>query len=1006
MSNVALDQLVAVIAEFKREDPMAPVTVLVPSNVSGRAVGWRLAQGLGNGRTAVAGLRITTLARMAESVAAVTLQPRRPLLPSILAAAWRSELEAASSLDGWVFADVWEHPSTVAALVNAYRDLREVPERLDFGHEAGTVPQETIRLARGVRSRLRVDWYDQQDLFLAASRLADDDPAAFREFGSIVHYLPGDESLTALTFLESLNRAIGVRTVDDPQPHHADRILHASDSDDEVRAVLREVMAELGKGAKAHRLAIVYTRPDPYVRVIHGLLRGAGIAFNGRGGIPVSEISCARAFLTILELRARKYPRAQLFEALASWPMRQLGSGERTPLVSWERISREANVAGGEELDVGWSRRLATFAGHERNALRRDHIDSLAAFVTALDERLRAIDGATSWQQVSTLASSLLTDLLGELDDIRSWQQDEKRAFVTLFQTLGDLRALDEYGPPGGLDALVDILTTELESAVPREGKFGHGVFVGPVSQARGLDLDRIWVVGLAEDMYPGRQQEGALLPEPLRATTPGLLTARDRVGRLERDLTRAFAAAAQVTATFPRGDLRASTEKLPSRLLLPSLRLLVGRPHLAATTWQSAPSVPTVIECASHAAGVRNTPSPATEQEWAMRSALAAHDSLDDPVYLAARHLLGQRWGPDFTRFDGNLNHVEGLPDLARGERFISPTALESYARCPYAYFIRRLLRVEPVEEPTVNSAIAPIALGNIFHHAFDRFFTAEQQAGSLPEAGQPWTPTQHARLKEVVDRVISEFEERGELGHPTLWSFIEPKVRADLDAMLSADSTWRAGVGAAPVAAELRFGGDDPDRPAAVVPVPGGEVRFVGSADKVDVAGDTVFITDIKTGKADGFRKIDPNRGEPNWTMDGTKLQLPVYAKAALAAIPDATMAQAQYWFVHGRSAGERVKLPLHDEVAAHFSSVVGTLVGGIARGHFFKKPSKEPGFLWVDCEFCTPGRAGHEATRRSYVAKRRHPDLIDILEVIDPEGAEEVRRAAWAGDEHDDH
>jgi hypothetical protein len=52
---------------------------------------------------------------------------------------------------------------------------------------------------------------------------------------------------------------------------------------------------------------------------------------------------------------------------------------------------------------------------------------------------------------------------------------------------------------------LRDALETELAGARTRVGRYGEGVFVAPLSAAVGLDLDVIYVVGLSEDLYPGR---------------------------------------------------------------------------------------------------------------------------------------------------------------------------------------------------------------------------------------------------------------------------------------------------------------------------------------------------------------------------------------------------------------------------------------------------------------------------------------------------------------------
>lgn len=1009
MAEAALDALVRAIANVKRDDPMAAVTVIVPSNLAGRTVAWRLASGLGDGRRAIAGIRITTLARLAESVATVRLHPRRPLLPSILAAAWRAELAAVKArFQPWVFAEVWDHPSMVSALVRAYRDLREVRES-DLPTEAlGTVPAETVRLAGQVRHRLAADWYDQQDLFVAASELVRTEPGAISEFGVLLRYLTGEEPPTSQAFLAALEASFAVTTIDEPAvvgaASTADRVLHASDADDEVRMVIREVVASLTGDQSARRLAILYSRPDPYVRLIQSHLRAAGIEFNGRGGIAVAEMASSRAFLGLLALRDRRYPRPRLFEVLSTWPLRQFGSGEPVHTVSWERVSREANITGGEateSVEVGWARRLNDLTEHlqvrsnkSSEKWRRDRIEhtitdarDLGVFVKALDGRLGLLDQASSWESVAQNSVALLGELLGGVEDIRAWEHDEKRAFVTLRTTLTGLASLDAYGPPSGLSNILEVIAAQLESAVPRTGKFGQGVFVGPIAQARGLDLDKVWVVGMSEDMYPGSQQEDALLPDDLRSLTPGLVGVRERIDRLRIDFEAALRSAHLVTVSFPRGNLRKSAERLPSRLLLPTLRHLSANPHLAATEWQSVPTCDSVLDGPSFAGSINTTESPATDQEWSLRYVAALGGQFDDPVFRAGRELRSARLGKEFSRYDGNLSGTDDLPDLATSGRPTSPTSLESFAGCPFAYFVKRLLRVEPVVEPTATGPISPLDLGNIFHYTMDRFLTGEKHASTLPGAGQPWRLEHYERLIATATTVIAEHEAAGRLGHSTLWGFNQPGVLRDLRSMLDDDSAWRAANGSEPVDSELAFGFGE--HPPVEIAVPGGTVLFVGSADKVDRREGTVYVTDIKSGRRSGFVKIE---GGANPTLNGTKLQLPIYAKAARQAY-GADAAEARYWFVRGQDAGKQIQLPLTEELEETFAHVVGTLANGIARGHFFKKPSKDPGFLWVDCEFCTPGGAGHHTARSGYERKRADPGLLDLLTVIDPEGAAAV-------------
>jgi hypothetical protein len=129
-------------------------------------------------------------------------------------------------------------------------------------------------------------------------------------------------------------------------------------------------------------------------------------------------------------------------------------------------------------------------------------------------------------------------------------------------------------------------LGLELADDLPREGRFGTGVLVAPLGSAIAVGLDVVFVVGLAEELVPGRLREDALRPERVRALAPGQLAPwRDRLDRQHRQLLAALAAAPERIVSFPRGDLRRSSTRLPSRWLLPSLRALSG---LQATRWES----------------------------------------------------------------------------------------------------------------------------------------------------------------------------------------------------------------------------------------------------------------------------------------------------------------------------------------------------------------------------------------------------------------------------------
>src|SRR5438552_11302292 len=109
----------AAVAEAKGDDPLAPVTVAVPSTYAGLALR-RRRSALGS-----VNVRFQSLNRLAELLGAPVLaEPdRRPLTPAVRAEAVRQVLAA----DAGPFGAVADHPSTIAALETTFTELGRAP---------------------------------------------------------------------------------------------------------------------------------------------------------------------------------------------------------------------------------------------------------------------------------------------------------------------------------------------------------------------------------------------------------------------------------------------------------------------------------------------------------------------------------------------------------------------------------------------------------------------------------------------------------------------------------------------------------------------------------------------------------------------------------------------------------------------------------------------------------------------------------------------------------------
>jgi RecB family exonuclease len=348
-----------------------------------------------------------------------------------------------------------------------------------------------------------------------------------------------------------------------------------------------------------------------------------------------------------------------------------------------------------------------------------------------------------------------------------------------------------------------------------------------------------------------------------------------------------------------------------------------------------------------------------------------------DDFVYARGAEMVAARRSAAFTRFDGNLAHV-GITAPSQ----TSASRLERWMGCPFAYFLADVLGVEPVENPEDALMITPFAKGELVHLVLERFI--RDILDQPPEPNTPWTAEHRARMESIAATVCADFADRGLTGRPIFWGVDEARIKADLQRFLDEDGAVRRTAGARPHAAELPFGLRGATVPAVTLPLPdGGQIQLRGQADRVDVCDDgTIHVYDYKTSRTDSYRGLsdeDPDLG-------GTRLQLPIYALAARAALNAWTApVHAAYWFVTSRGKFERIGYEVTEEVVTRISERIQRIVEGIAHGVFPNYPTASSTDLWVKCPYCDPDALGVVDLQRRWERKQGDPALGRFLEML---------------------
>jgi ATP-dependent helicase/nuclease subunit B len=947
----ALQALAALIAEAKGTNALAPVTVAVPTNTCG--VMTRRALGRAGG---IAGVDMVTLNRLAELIAGPELAAvgRSPMSTPVVDLA----IGAVLADDPGQFGPVATHPSTVVALRDVHNELRlagpDARHRLGVESARG---RQVLRISDAVTERLEAAWYDEADLFDLATNAVR--RAVPDELRSLVLYLPQELSGLALGFVSALGEIIDVRLVlqitgdesadadcrtiidalgqarpdhdvaIDPRPA---AIISTTDADDEVRTAVRAVLDAARSGTPFERIAVLWPAHRPYARLVEHHLTNADIPWNGRPGTTVTERLAPRLVLDLLDVDRRGLRRRNLFDLLADVPARD-AEGNYLPTASWERVSREAGVS----RDDDWDRRLGSISGYERWAAPAT---SLQTFVSDLRSDLGHPASKRSWSDWALWCNEQVERWLGR-HTIEQLPEAEYRAWESLTTALDRLGHLDPVGEPVTRHQFRSTLEAELDASPAREGRVGHGVTVGPLAGAVGLDVDMVVIVGAAEGMLPPTPRSDPLLSETDRALA-GLATADARATRLHRLLLATLATSA-VTLTYPRGDLRATSQLMPSRWVGP---------------WIDDIGVAAI---ASHHAGLESTEFPANPTEHRLRGRYqhirsglpidAADGAAPDDVLQRGLTCIGERGTDELTAYDGDLSGAV----VPRLDGPVSPSRLESWVACPHAYFAHYLLEVDPIEEPDDEISITARDRGSAHHSALDLFHRKVVE-GSLPQPTETgWTHEHRIALSEAFDEVCERTQRRGRTGRPAFWADERDRMRADLLTWLEHDSLRVLERGSTVLASEMRFVGDD----NAVIRLPDGRgIQLQGSVDRVDRTRDgALVVTDHKTGGKAKFKDLSAD--DP--TAGGTLFQLPSYAAAARARFGnDDTIVHAEYGLM-SKGNYERPGYAITAEVDERVRSALAAVVSGIETGYFPNRPER-PGYrFFISCEYCEPDHLG---------------------------------------------
>lgn len=548
------------------------------------------------------------------------------------------------------------------------------------------------------------------------------------------------------------------------------RILSAPGESREAVEVVRAVLQAAAAGVPFDRQAVLLRATEAYRAVLFEALNRAGVPAYFADGVRRPEPS-GRALLCLLScadegLSARTFAEyLSLGVAPAQAAPEDEACDAAEPLLfaprKFERLLIDAAVIGGR---ARWERRIQGLcaelsveaASLENDDPRRALLDrdvaglrSLLSFALPILDALIALPHGGTWAAWIEALSELARLSLREPEGV--------------CEVFAELWPLANVGPVG-LTEVRQLLQRRLGEVLARDAVSPHGkVFVGSIEEGLARSFERVYVLGLAEKVFPARVTEDALVPDALRLKLGADLPTTDERVADERLLLRVAVGAARdkLLLSYPRFDLEHGRPRVPSFYGLEVLRAVDGRlPAFDELTRRAeagaaprmgfpAPDKPTdAIDAAEFDLSMLQVllSSDASAQRGAARYLLS-----ESPTLARALRFRARRWTVKrFTLADGlvatEASAARALLSSQRlAARAYSATALATFSDCPYKFYLHGIVGLSERVEWAQADVLDARQRGVLFHAVQRRSLESLRERGLLPlTASELGTATQ----------------------------------------------------------------------------------------------------------------------------------------------------------------------------------------------------------------------------------------------------------------------
>lgn len=711
------------------------------------------------------------------------------------------------------------------------------------------------------------------------------------------------------------------------QPSANPLLLEASSQSEEAREALRWIKSlNIRQGVPLHDCAIFVGNFVTYRPLLRAAAGEFGIKIHFSHPDSLVDSPAIQSVLNLLQLPLADFQTRLLFNTLHS-PYFDFGLTDQE-VDHLELVSHHFHIVmGSDQWEEAWS----TLSQMENNEDLEDEDRGFRNPLKDIDLVNLRNQFAPFWQIFAPIVHTRsleewITWLESTLDGIHFYDQiieeREQEACASLGEALKALILSEQVAGVRSVDytAFLADLQGALQSArldVPKEGR-RNALLIGKITDARATRYKAVVLMGFSEGIFPMVENPDPFLDEGLR-----------------HDLGLDPQLAREQSSIFYEAFTRADQS------------LLLTRPYLAedGEKWEPSPYWEASTKLFEKSAVekisknlLRSQSEAASSQEllfWAVRQGkmkypldaeLAAHWQELQSASRILSHRRSKRASGPFEGFPVQL--AQDLQEKYSPNSPMSASRLETYATCPFYFYVQQVLGLEPKEPPELGLDARQV--GSMLHRILELVYAHAGEDADLEQL--------LASLLEYANQVFKIAPQKFGFRPSPLWKveqtqFLE-MLTTTIEALEVSSQDWT------PISTEAKFG--IADTPPLVIDLGETSITLRGLIDRVDRnSSGELRVIDYKTGGS--------HLSKPDFDQ-GRRLQLPIYGLAAQKALDLGEVVEGFYWAIKDAKASSIKLSGCKTENAEGFEAALEVMTGhlirilsGIHSGNFPPQPPR---------------------------------------------------------------